>query len=51
MAQLAGIFNWADRAVMLVTFDAGQGVTTYADYTYEFEFAGPAAAAAAGAER
>jgi hypothetical protein len=51
MAQLAGILNWADRAVMLVTFDAGQGVTTYADYTYEFEFAGPAAAAAAGAER
>jgi hypothetical protein len=49
--ELAQILQWADRAAMLVTFDAPEGFTAYADYTYGFEFTGEAAAAAAGADK
>jgi hypothetical protein len=51
MLQLDRLFNWADRAAMLVTFDAPEGFTAYAEYTYGFESAGAAAAAAAGANK
>ncbi|MGD8996827.1 MAG: immune inhibitor A [Anaerolineae bacterium] len=41
--ELNKILNWANEAVMLVTFDAPEGFTGYADYTYDFTFmnAGP----------
>jgi hypothetical protein len=49
--ELARLLDWADRAAMLVTFDAPEGFTSYADYTYGFEYTGAAAAAAAGANK
>jgi hypothetical protein len=41
--ELDKVLNWSDEAVMLVTFDAPEGFTGYADYTYDFTFtnAGP----------
>jgi hypothetical protein len=41
--ELNKILNWANEAVMLVTFDAPEGFTGYADYTYDFTYtnAGP----------
>ncbi|NIM95909.1 MAG: peptidase M6 [Anaerolineales bacterium] len=41
--ELNKIMNWSDKAVMLVTFDAPEGFTEYADYDYSFTFtnAGP----------
>jgi hypothetical protein len=43
MFELNKVMNWADEAVMLVTFDAPEGFTGYADYSYDFTFtnAGP----------
>jgi hypothetical protein len=41
--ELDKVLNWSDKAVMLVCFDAPDGFTGYADYTYDFTFtnAGP----------
>lgn len=41
--ELNKVLNWSDSAVMLVTFDAPEGFTGYADYSYDFTFtnAGP----------
>jgi len=41
--ELDSILNWADKAAMIVTFDAPEGFTGYADYTYDFTYtnAGP----------
>lgn len=41
--ELNRVLQWADSAVMLVTFDAPDGFTGYADYSYDFTFtnAGP----------
>jgi hypothetical protein len=41
--ELNRVLTQADSAVMLVTFDAPEGFTGYADYTYDFTFtnAGP----------
>lgn len=41
--ELNSILKSSDSAVMLVTFDAPEGFTGYADYTYDFTFtnAGP----------
>ncbi|MGD8603757.1 MAG: immune inhibitor A [Anaerolineales bacterium] len=36
--QLRSVLQWSDTAVMLVTFDAPDGFTSYGDYTYEFTF-------------
>jgi hypothetical protein len=36
--ELNKVLNWSDSAVMLVTFDAPEGFTGYADYSYEFTF-------------
>jgi hypothetical protein len=33
--ELQSILKWCDSAVMIVTYDAAEGVTFYADYTYE----------------
>lgn len=43
MFELNSILSWGDEAVMIVTFDAPEGFTGYADYTYDFTFtnAGP----------
>jgi immune inhibitor A len=43
LLELNKVLNWSDEAVMLVTFDAPEGFTGYADYTYDFTFtnAGP----------
>jgi hypothetical protein len=38
MINLNKALKWADQAVMIVTFDAPEGFTRYADYTYEFTF-------------
>ena len=35
---LQKVLKWSDQAVMIVTFDAPEGFTGYADYTYEFTF-------------
>ena len=51
LVQLQPLFAWADQVALLVTFDAAQGVTTYADYSYSFESAGVAAAQEAGASK
>ena len=41
--ELNKVLSWSDKAVMLVTFDAPEGFTGYADYTYDFTYtnAGP----------
>ena len=41
--ELNKVLNWSNEAVMLVTFDAPEGFTGYADYSYEFTYsnAGP----------
>jgi len=41
--ELNKVLSWSDMAVMLVTFDAPEGFTGYADYIYDFTFtnAGP----------
>jgi hypothetical protein len=41
--ELNSILRWSNQAVMLVTFDAPEGFTAYADYSYGFTFtnAGP----------
>jgi hypothetical protein len=41
--ELNKVLSWSDTAVMLVTYDAQEGVLQYADYTYGFTFtnAGP----------
>ena len=36
--ELNKILKWSDKAVMLVTYDAAEGTTFYADYTYGFAF-------------
>jgi immune inhibitor A len=36
--ELNKILKWASKAVMLVTFDAPEGFTGYADYTYDFTY-------------
>jgi hypothetical protein len=43
MFELDKILNWSREAVMIVTFDAPEGFTGYADYTYDFTYtnAGP----------
>ncbi len=33
--ELSSILKWCDSAVMIVTFDVPEGVSFYADYTYE----------------
>ncbi len=38
MFELNKVLKWSDSAVMLVTFDAPEGVTFYADYTYELVY-------------
>ncbi len=35
---LNGMLRWADSVVMLVTYDAAQGVNFYADYSYELVY-------------
>ena len=35
---LRKVLKWSDEAVMIVTFDAPEGFTGYAAYTYEFTF-------------
>lgn len=37
--ELNKVLKWADSAVMLVTFDAPDGFTGYAGYSYDFTFA------------
>jgi immune inhibitor A len=41
--ELNKVLSWSDTAVMIVTFDAPEGFTGYADYTYDFTYtnAGP----------
>lgn len=41
--ELNKVLQWADNAVMLVTYDAPEGFEGYGDYTYDFTFtnAGP----------
>ncbi len=41
--ELNKVLSWSDKAVMLVTFDAPEGFTGYADYDYDFTYtnAGP----------
>lgn len=43
MFELNKVLSWSDKAVMIVTFDAPEGFTGYADYTYDFTYtnAGP----------
>jgi hypothetical protein len=36
--QLNALLNSSSSAVMLVTYDAPEGTTTYADYSYEFVY-------------
>ncbi len=36
--ELNKILKWSDSAVMLVTYEAAEGTTYYADYTYGFTF-------------
>lgn len=36
--ELNNILKWSEKAVMLVTFDAAEDVTFYADYSYDFTF-------------
>jgi immune inhibitor A len=35
MISLRKVMGWCDKAVMIVTFDAPEGFTKYADYSYE----------------
>ena len=35
MVELQSILKWCDSAVMIVTYDAAEGVNFYADYSYE----------------
>jgi hypothetical protein len=51
MVQLQRLFAWSDQVAMLVTFDAPEGFTGYAEYTYGFESMGAAAAREAGADK
>lgn len=41
--ELNKVLKWSNKAVMLVTFDAPEGFTGYADYNYDFTYtnAGP----------
>lgn len=36
--ELNKVLKWSDKAVMLVTYDAAESTTFYADYTYDFTF-------------
>ena len=36
--ELNKVLKWSDSAVMLVTFDAPEGFTGYAEYTYDFTY-------------
>jgi immune inhibitor A len=36
--ELSKVLSWSEKAVMLVTFDAPEGFTGYADYTYDFTY-------------
>lgn len=36
--ELRKVLSWSDQAVMMVTFDAPEGFTGYADYTYELTY-------------
>ena len=36
--ELRKVLSWSDQAVMLVTFDAPEGFTGYAEYTYELTY-------------
>jgi immune inhibitor A len=36
--ELSSILKWSDSAVMIVTFDAPEGISYYADYTYELTY-------------
>jgi hypothetical protein len=36
--ELNKVLKWSNKAVMLVTFDAPEGFTGYADYSYEFTY-------------
>jgi len=36
--ELNSILKWSQKAVMLVTFDAPEGFTSYADYSYNFVY-------------
>jgi hypothetical protein len=38
MINLDRALQWADRVLMIVTFDAPEGFTGYADYSYELTF-------------
>ncbi len=38
MIQLQSVLKWSQKAVMLVTFDAPEGFTSYADYTYTLNY-------------
>lgn len=38
LIELHKVLKWSDQAVMIVTFDAPEGFTGYAGYTYEFTF-------------
>ncbi|MGE5251486.1 MAG: peptidase M6 [Bacteroidota bacterium] len=35
---LSSMLKWSQKAVMLVTFDAPEGFTNYADYSYDFVY-------------
>ena len=43
MFELNKVLSWSDKAVMLVTYDAPEGVLDYVDYDYDFTYtnAGP----------
>ncbi|HSB89413.1 MAG TPA: choice-of-anchor J domain-containing protein [Anaerolineales bacterium] len=38
LIELNKVLKWSDQAVMIVNFDAPEGFTGYADYTYGFTF-------------
>ncbi len=48
--ELQAILNWADRAAVLITFDAPEGFTSYADYTLSMESTHDMSLAAADAK-
>ena len=39
--ELNSILKWSNKAAMLITFDAPEGFTNYADYSYEFVYKTP----------
>jgi len=38
MSELSQLLNGSDSVIMMVTFEAPEGYSQYADYTYEFNF-------------